>query len=139
MSPVADPPPVAPAGVRHRAPMHPGVFLQRHYLTPLALTQSEAARQLGVSRRRVHELVHGQRAMSPDTALRCAQAFGLPAAAWLALQSEWDAWCAWRVLRQQLTQPMASSTSERPPSDAALAAPSSALPNAILKPAASRG
>jgi addiction module HigA family antidote len=89
-----------PAGVRRRAPMHPGRFLERHFLKPLALTQSEAARRLGVSRRRVHELVHGQRAMSADTALRCAQAFGWPAAHWLALQSEWDAWTAWQSIRQ---------------------------------------
>jgi addiction module HigA family antidote len=89
--------PVAPpAGMRRRAPMHPGRFLQRHYLAPLALSQSEAARRLGVSRRRVHELVHGQRAMSADTALRCARAFGLPAADWLVMQADWDAWHALR-------------------------------------------
>jgi addiction module HigA family antidote len=85
-----------PAGMRRRAPMHPGRFLQRHYLAPLALSQSEAARRLGVSRRRVHELVHGQRAMSADTALRCARAFGLPAADWLVMQADWDTWHALR-------------------------------------------
>lgn len=95
----AAPPVSPPAGVRHRVPTHPGRFLQRHYLAPLALTQSEAARQLGVSRRRMHELVHGQRAMSADTALRCARAFGLPAADWLSMQAEWDAWTAWQAMR----------------------------------------
>ncbi len=83
-----------------RAPVHPGRFLERHYLAPLALTQTEAARRLGVSRRRVNELVHGRRAMTPDTAIRCAQVFGLPAADWLALQSEWDSYAAWKQLRQ---------------------------------------
>ncbi len=81
--------------------MHPGHFLERHFLKPLALTQSEAARRLGVSRRRLHELVHGKRAMSPDTAIRCASMFGLPASDWLVMQSQWDAWTAWRShLRQ---------------------------------------
>jgi addiction module HigA family antidote len=89
-----------PAGIRQRAPMHPGRFLERHFLKPLALTQTELAKRLGVSRRRVHELVHGKRAMSPDTAIRCAQTFGLPAADWLAMQSEWDAWTTWQSLRQ---------------------------------------
>jgi len=88
-----------PAGIRQRVPVHPGRFLERHFLKPLALTQTETAKRLGVSRRRVHELVHGQRAMSPDTAIRCAQAFGLPAADWLAMQSEWDAWNTWQTLR----------------------------------------
>ena len=91
----------APAGVRRRVPMHPGHFLERHYLRPLAMSQSDAARKLGISRRRVHELVHGKRAMSPDSAIRCAQAFGLPAAAWLAMQADWDAWQTWHQLRAQ--------------------------------------
>ena len=94
-------PTIAPAGIRARAPVHPGRFLQRHYLEPLALNQSAAAKRLGVSRRRVHELVHGKRAMSPDTAIRCAQAFGLAATDWLAMQSAWDAWAAWQHVREQ--------------------------------------
>jgi addiction module HigA family antidote len=81
-------------------PLHPGRFLERNYLRPLALTQAEAARRLGVSRRRINELVQGKRAMSPDTAIRCAQTFGLPAADWLAMQSAWDAWLAWQTLRR---------------------------------------
>jgi addiction module HigA family antidote len=85
--------------VRRRAPLHPGRFLDRHYLKPLAMTQTEAARRLGVSRRRVNELVQGRRAMSADTAIRCALTFGLPAAHWLALQADWDAWQAWQSLR----------------------------------------
>jgi addiction module HigA family antidote len=89
-----------PAGVPRRAPVHPGRFLERHYLEPLSLTQTETARRLGVSRRRVNELVQGRRAMTPDTAIRCAQVFGLPAADWLALQSEWDSYAAWKQLRQ---------------------------------------
>ncbi|MFN8935155.1 MAG: HigA family addiction module antitoxin [Pseudomonadota bacterium] len=85
-----------------RAPVHLGRFLERHYLEPLALTQTEAARRLGVSRRRVNELVHGRRAMTPDAAIRCAQVFGLSAAHWLALQSEWDSDAAWKQLRLAL-------------------------------------
>ena len=88
------------AGVRQRAPMHPGHFLERHYLKPLAITQTEAARRLGVSRRRVNELVQAKRAMSPDSAIRCALTFGLPAADWLAMQSDWDSFQAWKTLRR---------------------------------------
>lgn len=95
----------APAGVPRRVPLHPGRFLERHYLQPLALTQTEAARRLGVSRRRVNELVQGRRAMTPDTAIRCAQLFGLPAADWLAMQSEWDSYAAWKRLRQAQQAP----------------------------------
>jgi addiction module HigA family antidote len=79
-------------------PVHPGRFLERHYLQPLALTQTEAARRLGVSRRRINELVQGRRAMSADTAIRCALAFGLPTSDWLALQADWDSHQAWKAM-----------------------------------------
>ena len=91
--------PLSPAGVPVRAPWHPGHFLHRHYLAPLALSQSAAARLLGLSRRRLHELVHGQRAMTPDTALRCAIVFGTDTMYWLALQAAWDSFHAWKTLR----------------------------------------
>lgn len=96
------PPPPHPAGVPLRRPEHPGRVLQRQCLGPLAISQSRAARLLGISRRRVNELVQGQRAMSPDTAIRCALAFGVDAGFWLALQARWDSYHHWRRLRHQL-------------------------------------
>ena len=89
-----------PAGVPTRQPAHPGRFLERNFLRPMAISQSRAARLLGVSRRRMHELTQGQRAMSPDTAIRCALAFGVRADFWLTLQSNWDCFQAWRALRR---------------------------------------
>jgi len=88
-----------PAGIPVRTPWHPGRFLQHNYLSPIGMSQSEAARALGMSRRRLHEIVHGQRAMTPDTAIRCALLFGTDAAFWLALQSAWDSFHAWKALR----------------------------------------
>jgi len=90
-----------PPGVPARTPWHPGRFLNRNYLAPLGLTQSQAARLLGLSRRRLHEVVHGQRAMTPDTALRCAIVFRTDAMFWLALQAAWDSFHAWKNLRLQ--------------------------------------
>lgn len=89
---------IPPRGVPVRAPLHPGRLLARTCLAPLALNQSEAARLLGLSRRRLHELVHGQRAMSPDTAIRCARQFGIDAGFWLAQQAAWDSFHAWKQL-----------------------------------------
>lgn len=85
-----------PAGIPWRRPRHPGLLLTRYCLAPLSLSQSEAARLLGMSRRRLHELVHGQRAMTPDTALRCARQFGIAVGFWLAQQAAWDSFQAWR-------------------------------------------
>jgi addiction module HigA family antidote len=81
--------------------MHPGRFLEREYLRPLALTQGQAAHRLGISRRRVNELIGERRQMTPDTAIRCALAFGWPAAQALALQAAWDSFHAWKSLRRQ--------------------------------------
>ena len=66
----------------------------------MALSQTHAAQLLGVSRRRVNELTQGHRAMSPDTAIRCAIAFGVRADFWLSLQANWDSFHAWRALRR---------------------------------------
>src|SRR3990167_751720 len=83
-----------PVGVPHRVPVHPGRFLDRQFLKPLGLTQGQAARLLGVSRRR----------LTPDTALRCAMAFGLDAGFWMALQSRWDSFQAWKAWRAVSTE-----------------------------------
>jgi addiction module HigA family antidote len=99
---------IPPRGVPVRAPLHPGRLLARTCLAPLSLNQSEAARLLGLSRRRLHELVHGQRAMSPDTAIRCARQFGIDAGFWLAQQAAWDSFHAWKRLSSG--RPVSSST-----------------------------
>jgi addiction module HigA family antidote len=90
-----------PVGVPSRKPEHPGRFLERLFLSPLGLTQGQAARLLGVSRRRLNEIVVGRRGLSPDTALRCAVAFGLDVGFWLSLQARWDAHQAWTNWRGQ--------------------------------------
>jgi antitoxin HigA-1 len=80
----------ASLGVSSRKPPNPGQFLDSRYLKPLAITQTELADALGVSRRRVNELVNGRRAITPDTAVRLALYFGNDAAFWMHLQVAWD-------------------------------------------------
>ena len=78
-----------PVGVGRR-PLHPGQFLESRFLTPMALSQDALARALGISRRRVNELVNGRRGLTPDTALRLARYFGTGPELWLQLQAAWD-------------------------------------------------
>ena len=75
---------------RGRRPQHPGQFLDSRFLQPLALSQEALARALGISRRRVNEIVNGRRGLSPDTALRLARYFGTGPELWLHLQAAWD-------------------------------------------------
>jgi addiction module HigA family antidote len=65
-------------------------MLLEEFLKPLALTQRELAEHLGVSYPRVNELIHGKRGVTPDTALRLEQLFGMEAQFWLNLQMAWD-------------------------------------------------
>lgn len=73
-----------------RRPPHPGEFLHTRFLAPLHISQTELAAALGISRRRVNELINGRRAVTPDTALRLAAYFGNDAAFWMQLQVAWD-------------------------------------------------
>lgn len=84
-----------------RTPPHPGQFLESRYLKPLGLTQTELAGALGISRRRVNELVNGRRAITPDTAVRLALFFGNDAAFWMHLQVAWDMHAAVRRVRSR--------------------------------------
>lgn len=74
----------------HREPTHPGEMLLEEFLRPLGLTQRECAARLGVSYPRLNDLIHGRRAMTPDTALRLERLLGVEAQFWLNLQATWD-------------------------------------------------
>jgi addiction module HigA family antidote len=84
-----------------RTPPHPGQFLESRFMTPLHLNQTELAEALGISRRRVNELVNGRRAITPDTAVRLSLYFGNDAAFWMHLQVAWDMHAAVRRVRSR--------------------------------------
>lgn len=79
-----------------RRPPHPGEFLDTRYLKPLSISQTDLAEALGISRRRVNELVNGRRAITPDTAVRLAMYFDNEASFWMHLQVAWDMHVAMR-------------------------------------------
>lgn len=71
--------------------LHPGKILKERFLDPLGITPYRLAKAIGVHVRRVSELVHGRRALSPDTAQRLALYFDVPAVWFLRMQAEFDA------------------------------------------------
>ena len=85
-----------------RRPVHPGEFLRTRYLDPLGISQQELARKLGISRRRVNELVRGRRGMTPDTAIRLGLHFHTEPGFWMELQTAWDMHQAWQRFRDGL-------------------------------------
>jgi addiction module HigA family antidote len=82
--------PRAPRLSTRRAPVHPGYFLDTRFLKPLGITQQALATSLGISRRRVNELIRGHRGITADTAVRLARYFGNEATFWMQLQCDWD-------------------------------------------------
>ena len=71
-------------------PIHPGEILMEEFLKPLAISQYRLAKDMCVPPRRINEIVHGQRAVSADTALRLGRFFGVSPQFWLNLQSRYD-------------------------------------------------
>ncbi len=71
-------------------PIHPGEILLEDFLKPFGVSQYELAKVVGVSPRRINEIVHGKRSISPDTALRLARAFDVSDRFWLNLQNRYD-------------------------------------------------
>jgi addiction module HigA family antidote len=71
-------------------PVHPGEILLEEFLTPLAVSQYRLAKEIGVPARRINEIVHGQRRISADTALRLARYFGTSERFWINLQARYD-------------------------------------------------
>lgn len=70
--------------------VHPGVILLEDWLKPMGLSQYALAQAIDVPPRRINEIVHGQRGITVDTALRLAAFFGTDAQSWLNLQNHYE-------------------------------------------------
>jgi len=71
-------------------PVHPGEILNEEFLAPLNPSQYQLAKQISVPPPRINEIVHGQRRITADTALRLARFFGSSERFWLNLQPRYD-------------------------------------------------
>ena len=71
-------------------PVPPGEMLEQEFMRPLGMTRAELARRLGVPANRVTQILRGQRAITPETALRLEALFGWPADYWMRNQAAYD-------------------------------------------------
>lgn len=72
------------------AVVHPGEILGRDFLEPLEISHSRLAVAIGVPPRRIHEIVHGKRRITADTARRLSRHFGTTDRSWLNLHTHFD-------------------------------------------------
>jgi antitoxin HigA-1 len=71
-------------------PIHPGEILLEEFLEPMGISQYRMAKDIGVPPRRINEIVHGKRGITPDTALRLSRYFGMSERFWMNLQTRYD-------------------------------------------------
>ena len=69
----------------------PGEIRLHEFLEPLGITQYRLAKAIGVSQRRIGEIVSGDRAVTADTGLRLSRYFGVSDKFWIGLQADFDA------------------------------------------------
>jgi antitoxin HigA-1 len=69
---------------------HPGEILLEEFMRPLGVSQNALGRAIGVSPRRINEIVLGKRGITADTDLRLARAFKVSEGFFLNLQSDFD-------------------------------------------------
>jgi addiction module HigA family antidote len=84
-------------------PPHPGLTLRDDVLPALALSKTQAAQQLGISRVTLSRVLNGHAAISPEMALRIESWLGVDrggeARLWLAEQNAYDLWQATQRLK----------------------------------------
>ena len=71
-------------------PIHPGEIIREEYLVPLGMSASALAHAIGVPANRISAILAGKRAVTADTALRLARAFGTSPEFWMNLQQSYD-------------------------------------------------
>lgn len=76
--------------VAQLAPIHPGEVLAEEFLRPMNITQYRLAKAIGVDARRIHAIVHGERAITAETALLLSRYFGNSAEFWMGLQAQYE-------------------------------------------------
>ena len=71
-------------------PIHPGETLRVEFLEPLGISEYRLAKEIDVLASRINEIIHGDRSITADTALRLARYFDTSPQFWLNLQNHYD-------------------------------------------------
>ncbi|MBU3621084.1 HigA family addiction module antitoxin [Polynucleobacter sp. CS-Odin-A6] len=82
--------------------IHPGEILLEDFMKPMGITARQLSADIDVSPSRISDIVHGNRPITADTALRLGLFFSMEPRFWLNLQSEYDMRVAKRDLQSQM-------------------------------------
>jgi addiction module HigA family antidote len=84
-----------------RTPIHPGEHLAEE-LRELGISAAELSRQIDVPVNRITGIIHGQRGITADTALRLGHWFGTSPQFWMNLQQLYELRLAESEIGQQI-------------------------------------
>lgn len=84
-----------------RTPIHPGEHLAEE-LHELGITAAELSRQIDVPVNRITGIIHGQRGITADTALRLGHWFGTSPQFWMNLQQLYELRLAQREIGAEI-------------------------------------
>jgi addiction module HigA family antidote len=77
-----------------RKPTHPGVVLKEDVLIPSGITVTNAAKDLGVTRKTLSEFINAKSSLSPEMAVRISKATNTSPESWMNMQVKLDLWNA---------------------------------------------
>lgn len=80
----------------------PGEILLEDFLKPMGISQYRLAKDIGVSQRRIGEIIAGKRSITVDTGLRLSRYFSLGDGFWTGLQLAYDTRLAKQTLKEVL-------------------------------------
>ena len=70
--------------------VHPGEVLREEFLKPMGISAYKLAKGTNLSQTRISQIIHEQRGITAETALRLGKFFGNSAEFWLGLQNDYD-------------------------------------------------
>lgn len=82
--------------------IHAGEILLEEFMKPMGITARRLAADIDVPPSRISELVHGQRPITADTALRLGLFFDMDPRFWMNLQTEYEMRMAARELKDKI-------------------------------------
>ena len=77
-------------GLKNSKPIHPGKVLEIVYMAEMNLNQSELARKIGCSPRKINEIVNGKRGISSEFAIELERVLNTSAEMWVRMQADYD-------------------------------------------------
>ena len=70
--------------------IHPGEILLEEFLVPLGISAYRLSKDISIPQNRLSAIIHGNRRITADTAVRLSKYFGNSAKFWLGLQDDFD-------------------------------------------------